>query len=295
MRLSDRGRRQMPADAYNHRHEMKRFGLIGDPVSGSLSPALFNAGYGSAYTYDLIEGSDFETSYRGFLDSYDGINVTAPFKELALQKADKADPVCRRIGAANLLVKTDEGVVAYNTDFIGIQMSLLKAAEHDSRIWRSALVVGCGGAGKAAAVAAGELRLETTLMNRTAEKAAEIASRLPEYNFDVRPLEDFRKCFRKADVIIYTLPGTIDVLGHLEAADFRGGRLTCRRKFILEANYRQPSFTREILDRMREANPLAEYISGKEWLLYQAVGGYGIFTGEAPDYEKMRQQLFPLF
>ena len=274
----------MPADAYNHRHEMKRFGLIGDPVSGSLSPALFNAGYGSAYTYDLIEGSDFETSYRGFLDSYDGINVTAPFKELALQKADKADPVCRRIGAANLLVKTDEGVVAYNTDFIGIQMSLLKAAEHDSRIWRSALVVGCGGAGKAAAVAAGNMGLDTILMNRTAAKAEAIAAGLPEYRFTVRRLEDFRECFAAADLVLYTLPAPTAGIYELTDSDFSPAGT---EKILLEANYRNPSFTAETISRQMYIQHRFRYIEGIQWLLYQAYAGYDLITGEVPDLIKM--------
>ena len=275
----------------NHIKNEKRFGLIGDPIKGSLSPLLFNAGYDGRYAYDLIEGPDFETSYQKFIDGYEGINVTAPFKEQAFRKADVRDATCEKTGAANLLVKKDGGITAYNTDYTGIQMSLLKAAENDRQVWRTALVVGCGGAGKAAAVAVGDLRLKTVLMNRNMERAEEIARRLPEYGFEVRPLDDFRKCFRKADVIIYTLPGKIDAIDSLDGRDFRGGRFSGKRKFILEANYKTPSFGPSVLERMHKANDLAVYISGTEWLLYQAIGGYGIFTGEMPDAEKMRKVL----
>ena len=62
---------------------MKRFGLIGKPISHSGSPRLFRAGYHGKYEYDLIEAPDFETSWKLFLEKYDGINVTAPYKELA--------------------------------------------------------------------------------------------------------------------------------------------------------------------------------------------------------------------
>ena len=65
---------------------MKKYGLIGNPISTSKSPALFNAGYSGKYVYDLIEESDFDTAYGRFLDGYEGINVTAPFKEQAFQK-----------------------------------------------------------------------------------------------------------------------------------------------------------------------------------------------------------------
>ena len=66
---------------------MKKFGLIGHPIAHSLSPALFKAAYDGKYAYDLIEGEDFETSYRRFIEEYDAINVTAPFKEAAFAKA----------------------------------------------------------------------------------------------------------------------------------------------------------------------------------------------------------------
>ena len=49
---------------------MNKFGLIGDPISKSLSPALFEAGYGGKYSYDLIEGSDFGASFKAFEDRY---------------------------------------------------------------------------------------------------------------------------------------------------------------------------------------------------------------------------------
>ena len=98
----------------------RRFGLIGHPIAHSLSPALFRAGYDDRYPYDLIETPDFEQAYQRFIKEYDGINVTAPFKELAFKKADILSEECRRIGAANLLVKTPEGVKAYNSDYMGV-------------------------------------------------------------------------------------------------------------------------------------------------------------------------------
>ena len=74
---------------------MKRFGLIGYPIAHSLSPFLFRAGYEGKYPYELIETSDFEEAYRRFLSEYHGINVTAPFKELAYAKADILSEECK--------------------------------------------------------------------------------------------------------------------------------------------------------------------------------------------------------
>ena len=106
-----------------------KFGLIGHPIAHSLSPALFKAGYDSRYPYQLIEGADFEDSYRRFLEGYDGINVTAPFKEPAFAKADILSPECEAIGATNLLVKTPDGIKAYNSDYLGVRMWLSDVAE----------------------------------------------------------------------------------------------------------------------------------------------------------------------
>lgn len=250
---------------------MKRFGLIGHPIAHSLSPALFRAGYDGRYPYDLIETPDFEEAYSRFLAEYDGINVTAPFKELAFAKADMLSDECKAIKAANLLVKTPEGVKAYNSDFLGVRMWIEEMRAELEEEHPVCLIVGLGGAGKAAAEAARSLGMETILMNRTVRSG------------NVRPLEDFRACFREADIIIYNIPTAIAQLNDLTYSDFTPGK----PKFILEANYKSPSFGSTFISRMAEANPMARYTGGRTWLLYQAVTGYGIFTGEKPDLEKM--------
>ena len=93
---------------------MKRFGLIGHPVAGSFSPKLFAAAYGGRYAYDLLEGADFGASWHRFLDEYDGINITAPFKESAFRAVDALSDDARLCGAVNLAVKTQDGIVGRN-------------------------------------------------------------------------------------------------------------------------------------------------------------------------------------
>jgi shikimate dehydrogenase len=291
---------------------MKKFGLIGHPIAHSLSPALFKAGYDGRYPYELIETEDFEEAYRRFLDGYDGINVTAPFKELAYAKADILSQECRIIKATNLLVKTTDGIKAYNSDYLGVRMWLMEVAEGLKRTpptsWAPppaargvarfstppqphstarVLIVGTGGAGKAAAVAAASLGMDLILMNRSMEKAEAVAESVaamdPAPAVEVRPLEDFRECFRTADIVIYNIPSEIPALAELSAEDFNPGH----HKFILEANYKNPSFDKELIMKMMTANPEASYTKGTTWLLYQALTGYEIFTGEKPDLAPM--------
>lgn len=299
---------------------MDKFGLIGNPISKSLSPALFQAGYDGRYEYDLIERGDFESAFMEFKESYKGINVTAPFKEQAFRNADLHTNCCSKIGASNLLVKTPEGILADNSDFTGVILSIAEAyvpgiirqfAERFGdkmhvKIHQyvkqaltmlfsrkpQALVVGCGGAGRAAAVAAAELGFDTALMNRTAEKAQKIADELPEYNFIVDRMTDFKAAVRECDLIIYTLPMKIDDVDLLETADFEGeDRYEWPRpaKVVFEANYKNPSFSGDVMKKLLDSG--AQYISGRKWLLYQALTGYSTFTGEVPDLSRMEKAM----
>ena len=235
---------------------MKRFGLIGHPVAGSLSPRLFEAAYGGRYAYDLIEGTEFDASWQRFLNDYDGINVTAPFKQDAFRAVDRLSEGARLCGAVNLAVKTPDGIVGYNTDVDGVMLSVRETGLPV----REALVVGCGGAGRAAAVAALRLGCRVTLANRTSSKAFELAG---ELGCDWVPADDISAL--APDLVVYTVPGPMDGFPDFPDA------------VILEANYRTPC-----LEGRGKV-----YVPGQRWLLYQAVAGYSIFTEEVPDADAM--------
>ena len=248
---------------------MKKFGLIGHPIAHSLSPALFKAAYDGKYAYDLIEGEDFETSYRRFIEEYDAINVTAPFKEAAFAKADILSEECASTGATNLLVKTPEGIKAYNSDFLGVRMWLSEVTEDLKGV--KILIVGLGGAGKAAAAAAESLGMDVIRMNRTVRDSRTL------------PLDKFRECLREADIMIYNIPAAIPELKELPDSDFNEDK----PKLILEANYKDPS----LRETMESFGSKAVYTGGETWLLYQAMTGYKILTGEKPDLTKMSDVL----
>ena len=271
---------------------MKKFGLIGHPIAHSLSPALFKAAYDGKYPYDLIEEEDFDKAYGRFLEEYDAINVTAPFKEAAFRKADLRSPGCEAIGAANILIRLPDGkIYADNSDQMGVAGAVAAGLAPDRRPKAEALVVGCGGAAKAAAYAMCCSGYHTVIINRNLEKAREFAKKLSEntdFNIQAAPLEDFHRCFRKAGVIIYTLPVLIPSICSLGRTDIRGGLLIRENKIILEANYKDPAFSQEMIDRLKSINPGLVYVDGKEWLLHQAIGAYRAFTSEEPDIESMR-------
>ncbi len=285
-----------------------RFGLIGDPIGHSASPQLFRTAYGGRFPYELIEGKVFEDSYLRFLREYKAVNVTAPFKEEAFGKADIVSGPCLLIGAANILLHTADGVECHNSDFTGVVLCIAEAlfpgiisefyaqfgaAAHkkihqflrgclEEKYGRrpSAVVVGCGGAGKAASVAAAEAGFRTTILNRSVDKAVSFAKGLPEYGFVTGSTGgDFPAVAAEADLLIYTLPKALESLDEFRPQRKEGGLI------LLEANYRDPAFTGLRLARLLDSG--VSYIPGRRWLLCQAISGYGIMTGITPDIEAL--------
>lgn len=244
-----------------------RFALIGTPISHSLSPELFRAAYpGSAHTYELLETNTIEEAMRLFLEGgFNGVNVTAPYKEGVLKYADKIDLLVELIGASNLLINDNGVISAFNTDFYGVQESIRGYVSHGEK----ALVLGCGGAGKAAALAAKSAGCEVTIINRSPDKARDFSIKA---GLGFNTINFLKDEVMSCDLFINTISEPIEVL---KTIDYSG-------KKILEANYRSPhlSFT--------EKKSGATYISGKSWLLYQAVQSFLLFTTTQPNLESMR-------
>ena len=237
-----------------------RFALIGYPVAGSLSPRLFEAAYGGRYPYDLIEKPAFEAAWECFLAGYDGCNVTAPFKQDAFNRVNHLSENALATGAVNLVTRSGEGTTGYNTDVDGVAGAVREAGYPVSE----ALIVGAGGAARAAAVAAIRLGCRVTITNRTLSKAEALADTL---GCRAIPLTDMDSL--TPDLVVYTLPGSVPL--PLPTEIFR-------KAVILEAEYKHP-----VLVDM----PCRAYLGGRRWLLWQAVAGYELFTGEQPDVKKM--------
>ena len=246
-----------------------KFALIGHPVAGSLSPRLFEAAYGGRYPYDLIDEPAFETAWERFLAEYDGINVTAPFKQDAFSRVSRLTPDALATGAVNLVVRNGQETVGYNTDVEGV----LGAVRETGLPVSDALIVGAGGAARAAAVAALRLGCRVTIANRTLSKADELA-----YSLGCEAVSLAHITGLQPDLVIYTIPGTS--LLRPETSPLIPGltRNLLSNAVVLEAEYKHP-----VLADV----PCRAYTGGRRWLLWQAVAGYALFTGEEPDAEKM--------
>lgn len=264
---------------------MSRFGLIGFPIAHSLSPRLFKAAYGGRFRYDLLEYEDFDIAFRLFMKSYDAVNITAPFKEFAFDKAKLRSHESELIGAANILVKSTRGLSCFNSDCAAVRTLLenFNSNATGSGRLRNVLVVGCGGAGKAAAVAAFMLGLDVTLMNRNIARALTFVHHLSSSKVSALPIDRFRSELFRHDAMIYTLPTVLDSPPFSSDIDTNQPE-SPSLKLIIEANYRDPAFTPEILGRLPQT---VEYIPGEQWLLQQALTGYGLMTGINPNQQAL--------
>ena len=154
---------------------MKQVGLIGYPVSHSLSPRMQQAAFDALKIeagYVLWETppdklAEKIASLRSL--SMLGANVTIPYKEVVVQLVDECDPFAARIGAINTIVNRGGRLFGYNTDAPGFITALI---EFDASPFHFAgkkvVILGTGGAARAAAVGLLEQGVgEVVLLGRT--------------------------------------------------------------------------------------------------------------------------------
>jgi shikimate dehydrogenase len=134
----------------------KLYGLIGHPVGHTLSPHIMNrafaeAGIDAVYAAFDVAPDRFPAASRALAAfGIAGVNVTYPFKERILEVADRRSRVVETIGAANSLVISAGKIEAHNTDAEGAARAIETFAGV-ALVGKRALVLGCGGAGRAAA------------------------------------------------------------------------------------------------------------------------------------------------
>ena len=158
-----------------------RLCVIGDPVGHSLSPRIhrrFMERCGAAGSYEAVTVTaealeDFVV--QGRRGAWDGCNVTMPLKERILPLLDAVEPWTASCGAVNTVCFRNGRAVGYNTDGPGVVESL--RLRGFTPAGQAALVLGAGGAAKAAALALAQAGCRVTVCARTPEKAAALAAR----------------------------------------------------------------------------------------------------------------------
>ncbi|MEM8772299.1 MAG: shikimate dehydrogenase [Pseudomonadota bacterium] len=166
-----------------------RAGVIGSPISHSLSPLIHNSWAKRCFIEGMYEAIKVAPDYAEFAaamdrlrsEGYAGVNVTLPHKENAIRYADTVSPTAQRTGAANMLTFSPDGVHAHSSDGEGFLASLSEVSIPGEPV--NVLILGAGGAARAIAEACSRLTTEEGrprdtkifITNRTVEKAQNIA------------------------------------------------------------------------------------------------------------------------
>jgi shikimate dehydrogenase len=159
-------------------------GVCGFPIRHSRSPALFahwfrEHGIAGHYVPLRVAPDAFPTVIRALSQAgFRGVNVTVPHKRAALALADTATPAARAIGAANTLSFGPEGAIeAENSDAFGFGANLRTGAPGWQPSAGAAVLLGAGGAARAAAHVLLELGVPVLrIANRTRASAEEISA-----------------------------------------------------------------------------------------------------------------------
>ncbi len=136
---------------------MSRAGLLGYPLSHSVSPAMHNAAFAALELpgrYDLLETPAEELAAavaRLRLADWMGANVTIPYKARVIPLLDEIDPSAAGIGAVNTIVRDEQRLIGHNTDVTGFRVDLRShGVEIDGD---NVVVLGSGGAARAVTAA----------------------------------------------------------------------------------------------------------------------------------------------
>jgi len=268
------------------------FGVFGDPIGHSLSPAMHNAAFSAlrmdcVYHAFRVRPEKLEKAILGAeAMGFGGLNLTVPLKETALKLGCiNPDSLVEKIGAVNTVVFGKNGEIkGYNTDGLGAKQALQNAAVEieGSKI----VVAGAGGAARAIAFQLAADGAEITIVNRTEDRAIELAKDISAASLSGsvkgRGLSGLKDLLQDTDVLINTTtlgmhPNTDTAIA--TAKDLHSG-LT-----VFDIVY-NPLETR----LLREAKASgAKTVNGVSMLVYQGAEAFRLWTGIEPPVELMKK------
>ena len=249
--------------------------LLGDPVSGSLSPRMQNAAFAArgldwAYVPLPVVAAHLPAALTGLVAlGFAGANVTVPHKAAAAEACDEVDEFAERAASVNTIVVRDGRLVGSSTDGLAVVEALESAA---ARI----LVLGAGGAAQAVATAlldAGAASLRVAA--RRAQAAEALVARLqplfPERDIGIGEADDW-------DILVNATPIRSDV-----PVELRGGTT------IVDLAYNADGTPTALITAASEQG--CRIIDGLEVLLRQGAASFERWTGAPAPVDVMRAAL----
>ncbi|MCL4502871.1 MAG: shikimate dehydrogenase [Deltaproteobacteria bacterium] len=259
----------------------KIYGILGRPVTHSLSPAMHNAAFrelkiNAVYVaFPVTDLAQAVVGLRGL--DIRGVSVTIPFKEEIIPLIDELDPQAKLIGAVNTVVNRNGRLTGYNTDWLGALRALkVKTALSGEHV----LILGAGGASRAIAFGVLKEGGRVTLTDVDAPRAAALARDL---GVEAIPPDAVAQC--PATVLVNATP--VGMEPKAEAIPI-APELLGRYRLVMDIVYR-PLETR----LLREAKARgAAAIDGLQMLIHQALAQFELWTGRPAPLEIMSRAAY---
>lgn len=258
----------------------KLYGILGNPVRHSLSPAMHNAAFaavGINGAYLPFPAPDIVAAITGVRAlGVQGASVTIPHKEQVMELLDTIDPVAKKIGAVNTIVRKGDLLSGVNTDWLGATRAL---EEKITLQGRRVVILGAGGSARAIGFGMQERGAEFILSSRTELRGRALAE---ELGCPWIPLKETERL--SGDVLVNAT--SVGMQPEVENSPVAQAILP-RFRVVMDIVY-APLATR----LLREAEGAGcQIINGLEMLLYQGVAQFEMWTGEVAPVESMRRAL----
>ena len=271
--------------------------LIGTPLGQSFAARMQNAGYEAAglnmrYFYCQADDAHLGEIINGvrYMPCFAGCAVTKPNKVKVLQYLDELDPLCRKMGACNTVVKREDGkLVGYNTDGAGFYRSITQEAGLDVA-GKTFFCFGAGGAGRA---------ICSVLAYHGAGKIYVTDVYQPSGRSLVEDInQNFAPIAQLVDHGDYSAIKDCDVVINASGIGFGGtiGQSPLPEEYIrahqlyFDASY-NPDKTQFLLNAEAKGCPI---LNGLGMSLYQGVAQIELWTGEPAPVEAMRRELMDI-
>ncbi len=256
---------------------MKRFFVIGNPISHSLSPKLHNFWFkkynlNAKYEKLLLEKGNLNKIVQKVkTGEVSGLNVTVPFKQLIIPYLEKLSPEAQNTQSVNTVYLENNKLVGHNTDIAGFELAIRHIKFDTSN--KNVLILGAGGVVTSVISALKNLNTKNIfLMNRTKEKAQKIKEKF-EYieMIDWGDIRDF-------DMIINATS-----LGLNEEDDLGLNFESIKKKILFYDLIYNPKETK-FLKRARKMKHITE--NGKMMFIYQAHQSFTLWHKVMPNIDK---------
>ncbi|MGJ4745114.1 shikimate dehydrogenase [Leptospira sp. SA-E8] len=264
------------------RDSSKYFGIVGQPLSHTLSPLLHSSWYEDLSLdcgYLVFPVETLEKKELLSLSKFGvrGLSVTIPHKETAFLLADKTDETSQAVRASNTLVFENGSISAHNTDGIGAVRAVRESFPESLK--GKVLLIGSGGSARGISFTllkeAGVQDLSIAARNlKTSEELIGLLSKVSSAKIQSSDLKETQKNFSEYSLIIHTTPLGMkgkDPGPAIPESCFREGQV------VFDIVY-NPLETPLVLGAKKKG---AKVVPGTEMLLYQAVEQFRLFTGES--------------